>query len=191
MLVIRLLRVGRKNAPSYRVVLTEKTAPPQSGKFLEILGHYNPRLTAKDSGKGVKKEISLKEERIKYWLSQGVKTSEAVHNLLVSKGIIKGPKIKKKMRLNKKSKKTEASTETSAETPAAEQPVEQTEDAAEPTEKPAETAPSDETGKKEEQKEEEPAGSKEKKNTQEEKQSKEAENQESKKTGPVAENNSN
>ncbi|MBL7155199.1 MAG: 30S ribosomal protein S16 [Candidatus Portnoybacteria bacterium] len=92
MLIIRLIRTGKKNAPSFRIVLVEKTAPPKSGKFLEILGSYNPRL----------KELNLKKERIKYWLSQGVQTSAAVHNLLVNQGIIKGPKIKKKIRIKKK-----------------------------------------------------------------------------------------
>jgi small subunit ribosomal protein S16 len=92
MLIIRLIRTGKKNAPSFRVVLIEKTAPPQSGKFLEILGNYNPRL----------KEINLKKERIKHWLAQGVQTSETVHNLLVQEGIIEGPKIQKRFRAKKK-----------------------------------------------------------------------------------------
>jgi len=92
MLIIRLTRTGKKNASSFRVVVIEKTAPPKSGKFLEILGNYNPRL----------KELNLKKERIEYWLSQGVQTSAAVHNLLVNKGIVKGPKIKKKIRDKKK-----------------------------------------------------------------------------------------
>lgn len=94
MLIIRLIRTGKKNAPSFRIVLTEKTAPPKSGRFLEILGNYNPRL----------KEINLKKERIKYWLSQGVQTSQTVHNLLVNAGVIKGPKIKKKIKVRKKKK---------------------------------------------------------------------------------------
>ncbi len=94
MLTIRLIRTGKKNAPSFRIVLTEKTAPPKSGKFLEILGSYNPRL----------KEISFKKERIKYWLTQGVRISETVHNLLVKGEIIKGPKIKKKIKVRKKKK---------------------------------------------------------------------------------------
>jgi len=95
MLVIRLTKIGKKNAPSYRVVLIEKTAAPQSGKFLEALGNYNPRLIDKKTGE---KDLSLNEERIKYWLSQGAKASDTVHNLLVKRGIIKGPKIKKKIK---------------------------------------------------------------------------------------------
>ena len=97
MLIIRLIRTGKKNASSFRVIITEKTAGPQSGKFLEVLGNYNPRL----------KEINFKKERIEYWLSQGAKTSETVHNLLVKQGIIKGPKIKKKIRLKKDIDKSE------------------------------------------------------------------------------------
>jgi small subunit ribosomal protein S16 len=104
MLTIRLIRTGKKNAPSFRIVLVEKTAPPKSGKFLEILGNYNPRLPAKGGSTSGGKEINLKPERIKYWLSQGVQTSETVHNLLVREGIIKGPKIKKKIRVGKKRK---------------------------------------------------------------------------------------
>ena len=94
MLIIRLIRTGKKNAPSFRIILIEKTASPKSGKFLEILGSYNPRS----------KETNLKKERIKYWLTQGVQISETVHNLLVKREIIKGPKIKKKIKVRKKKK---------------------------------------------------------------------------------------
>lgn len=97
MLTIRLIRTGKKNAPSFRIVLIEKKAAPKSGKFLEILGNYNPRLSAQQG-----KEIDLKEDRIKYWLSQGVQTSETVHNLLITKGVIKGDKIKKNIKIKKK-----------------------------------------------------------------------------------------
>ena len=56
MLKIRLQRTGKKNSPSFRVVLAEHTAPPQ-GKFIEILGYYNPR----------KKKKGFKKERIEYF----------------------------------------------------------------------------------------------------------------------------
>jgi small subunit ribosomal protein S16 len=100
MLRIRLLRTGKKNASSFRIVLTEKTAPPR-GKFLEVLGHYNPRL----------KEVGLKKERILYWLSQGAQASDTVHNLLVTQDIIKGPKIKKKIKAKRKAKTKEVKKE--------------------------------------------------------------------------------
>ncbi len=83
MITIRLHRVGKKNQASFRLVLTEKSAPAK-GKAIEILGHYNPRLKTK----------ALKAERIKYWLSKGAQTSATVHNLLVSEKIISGPKVK-------------------------------------------------------------------------------------------------
>jgi len=102
MLVIRLIRTGKKNTPSFRIVLTEKTAAPQSGKFLEILGFYRP----------VHKEVGLKAERIKYWLSQGAQVSETVHNLLVDQGLLKGPKIKKRIKPKKKTEEATSGEET-------------------------------------------------------------------------------
>lgn len=83
MLVIRLTRIGKKNQPSYRVVLTEKKNPVR-GKFQEILGSYNPRLKTKQ----------LKAERIKYWLSKGAQPSDTIHNLLVSEKILDAKKVK-------------------------------------------------------------------------------------------------
>jgi len=83
MLVIRLTRIGKKNQPAYRVILAEKTSPVQ-GKFIEILGSYNPRL----------KQKALKADRIKYWLSMGAQASATVHNLLVSEKIIEAKKVK-------------------------------------------------------------------------------------------------
>jgi len=82
MLTIRLQRIGKKNQPYFRVVLIEHTRKVK-GKYRELLGHRNPRS----------KETELKEDRIQYWLSKGVKPSPTVHNILVSRGIISGPKI--------------------------------------------------------------------------------------------------
>lgn len=83
MLKIRLQRVGKKNFPSFRVVLAEHTAPPK-GKFQEILGFYNP----------IRKEKNFKKERIEYWISKGVKISPTVYNLLVDEKIINESKVK-------------------------------------------------------------------------------------------------
>lgn len=83
MLKIRLQRVGRKNDPSFRVVLTDSKNAAQSGSFLEILGSYSAR-----QGKP-----SIKEDRVKYWMSVGAKPSDTVHNLLLSEKIIAGKKI--------------------------------------------------------------------------------------------------
>ncbi|MDD2753056.1 MAG: 30S ribosomal protein S16 [Candidatus Portnoybacteria bacterium] len=83
MLVIRLTRIGKKNQPSFRVVLTEKTNPV-NGKFIEILGSYSP----------IEKAKQLKTERIQYWISKGAQMSDTVHNLFVNEKIITGAKVK-------------------------------------------------------------------------------------------------
>ena len=83
MLVIRLFRVGKKNQPSFKIVVTDKKNPSRSGRFLESVGSYTP----------ITKEKKLKGDRIKYWLSVGAKPSPTVYNLLVSEKIIEGKKI--------------------------------------------------------------------------------------------------
>ena len=71
MLVIRMQRVGRKNDPAFRVVLTEKRSKPKSDQQ-EILGSYHPKT----------KGTVLKDERISYWVSKGAQVSASVHHLL-------------------------------------------------------------------------------------------------------------
>lgn len=83
MLTIRLQRTGKKNQPYFRVVLIEHSHKV-GGVYKEVLGFRNPRT----------KEISLKKDRIHYWLSHGVKASPTVHNLFVSHGVVEGPKVK-------------------------------------------------------------------------------------------------
>lgn len=83
MLMIRLQRIGRKNDPSFRVVLTDSKNSTKSGKFLEILGTYNPKSGLR----------SFQLERIKYWLGTGAKLSETMHNFLVHDKAIEGKKI--------------------------------------------------------------------------------------------------
>ncbi len=83
MLKIRLQRIGRKNDPSFRAVLTDSKNSTKSGKFLEILGNYNPK-----EGKA-----AFKADRIKYWISQGTQLSPTIHNFLVREKVIEGKKI--------------------------------------------------------------------------------------------------
>ena len=83
MLKIRMQRVGRINQPSYRIVVTEHTASPKAGKFVEKLGTYNPHTKAR----------TLDEARVKYWMSVGAQPSATVHNMLVSSKMISGKKI--------------------------------------------------------------------------------------------------
>lgn len=84
MLTIRLQRVGRKNDPVFRLVVTDSQNSPKSRNYLEVLGSY-------DSRRGEKAEF--KAEQIKAWIAKGAQTSETVHNLLVEKKIIAGKKI--------------------------------------------------------------------------------------------------
>jgi small subunit ribosomal protein S16 len=83
MLKIRMQRTGRINQPSYRIIVTEHTRSPKTGNFVEELGTYNPSTKAR----------TLKDERVKYWLSVGAKPSGTMHNMLVSTGIISGKKV--------------------------------------------------------------------------------------------------
>ena len=96
MLKIRLQRIGRKNDPSFRAVLTDSKNSTKSGKFLEIVGTYNPK-----SG-----NTAFKTERIEYWLSKGAKLSDTMHNFMVGEKVIAGKKInvlsKQKPTLKKK-----------------------------------------------------------------------------------------
>lgn len=98
MLTIRLSRIGKKNKPMYRLIISEKARDTQ-GRALEILGSYNPYT----------KDLQTKKDRIEYWLSQGAQMSATVNNLLIEKSVIKGEKVKaSKARINKKDKeKTE------------------------------------------------------------------------------------
>jgi len=90
MLKIRLQRIGRKNDPAFRVVLTDSKNSTKSGKFKEILGSYNVK----------KGEVLFKQDRIIYWMSKGAQVSDTIHNFLVHQKIITG---KKKNVLSKKS----------------------------------------------------------------------------------------
>lgn len=98
MLRIRLSRIGKKNKAQFRVTVAEAKRAP-TGRFIEILGYYNPHT----------KEKVFKNERIKYWLSQGAKPSATIHNFLVDSGVIKEEKVTS-WKPKKKEEKQEAGT---------------------------------------------------------------------------------
>ena len=83
MLAIRLQRVGRKNDPSFRVIVADSKLKPKTGNVLEVLGSYNARM-----GKPI-----INVERAKHWMSVGAQASGTVHNLLVDLKAITGKKI--------------------------------------------------------------------------------------------------
>ncbi len=70
---IRLSRHGKRNKPFYRVVVACK-AKPRDGRFLEVVGIYDPNNKAQ--------KIKVNAERINYWKSKGATPSETVANLL-------------------------------------------------------------------------------------------------------------
>jgi small subunit ribosomal protein S16 len=75
---IRLTRVGARNNPVWRVVATDQRSP-RDGRFIEVLGHYNPQTDPST--------IELDETRVRDWLSRGAQPSNTVKNLLKAKGI--------------------------------------------------------------------------------------------------------
>ncbi len=75
---IRLTRMGAKSKPYYRVVAADINSP-RDGKFLEILGNYDPKKNPA--------EINLNEDRVRDWLSKGAIATVTVSNLLKTKGI--------------------------------------------------------------------------------------------------------
>ena len=83
MITIRLQRRGRKNDPSFRVVVLDSKKKVKTGNYLEMVGSYDPRSN----------KVELKAERITQWMAQGATVSDTVHNLLVSNKIIDAKKI--------------------------------------------------------------------------------------------------
>lgn len=78
MVRMRLMRVGAHKSPRYRIVVTDAKAP-RNGKFIEILGHYNPTREPE--------ELGVKRERVLYWLCVGAQPTERVIRLLSKLGI--------------------------------------------------------------------------------------------------------
>ena len=76
---MRLTRTGAKKAPTYRVIVADSRSP-RDGRFIEEIGHYNPRREPV--------EIVINEERAKVWLKNGAQPTETVKALLKKSGII-------------------------------------------------------------------------------------------------------
>lgn len=74
MLAIRLMRMGAKKRPSYRVVVKEKLSK-RDGAYIENLGTYNP--IGKEGA-----QINLDAERVQYWLSRGAQPTDTVRRLI-------------------------------------------------------------------------------------------------------------
>lgn len=74
---IRLARFGAKKRPFYRIVVADERYP-RDGRFLETVGTYNPMVEPS--------EVTMKQERIQYWLGQGAKPTSTVNSLIKKQG---------------------------------------------------------------------------------------------------------
>jgi small subunit ribosomal protein S16 len=79
MVKIRLRRMGAKKQPTYRFVVSDARSP-RDGRFIEILGHYNPRTEPKT--------VVIDEEKVKAWLAKGAQPSDPVRRLLAARGLV-------------------------------------------------------------------------------------------------------
>ncbi len=79
MVRIRFRRMGLRGQPSYRIVAADKEAP-RDGRFLEILGFYNPRTDPAT--------LSVREDRVYHWMSNGALPTESVGQVFKSSGLL-------------------------------------------------------------------------------------------------------
>lgn len=80
MVKLRLTRVGKRKQPSYRVVAANSRAP-RDGRFIEILGHYNPMVEPQT--------FVIKEDRVLDWLKKGAQPTDALKRILIRDGLWK------------------------------------------------------------------------------------------------------
>ena len=78
---IRLTRKGAKKRPFYRIVVAHSDAP-RDGKFLEIIGTYNPLTDPA--------EIQIDPEKLRIWLDRGAQPTDTVRSLIKRKGLLTG-----------------------------------------------------------------------------------------------------
>lgn len=142
---IRLSRGGAKKRPYYRIVVADGRSP-RDGRFIERVGTYNPMLAKDDAMR-----VTLKEDRIKHWMSQGALPSDRVIRFLAAVGMVDKPAIPAQTKKNKPKRKAleriaekEAKEQEAVEAAAA-AAAEAAEAAAAPVEEaPAEEAPAEE-----------------------------------------------
>jgi small subunit ribosomal protein S16 len=83
MVKIRLRRMGAKKQPTYRFVVADARSP-RDGRFIEILGHYNPRTEPKT--------LVVDQDKAKDWLAKGAQPSDPVRRLFAELGLVeRGP----------------------------------------------------------------------------------------------------
>jgi small subunit ribosomal protein S16 len=88
MIRIRMARAGTKNKPFFHLVVADVRSP-RDGSFIEKVGTYNPKLPREDANR-----VTLKDERIKHWLSKGAQVSDRVAIFIGKAGIAPMPERK-------------------------------------------------------------------------------------------------
>ena len=74
---MRLRRMGAKKAPTYRVIIADSRSP-RDGRFIEEIGHFNPRSD----------ELKIDAEKAKKWIANGAQPTDTVRDLLKKNGVI-------------------------------------------------------------------------------------------------------
>ena len=148
-LKIRLARGGAKKRPFYRIVIAEASAP-RDGRYVERVGTYNP-MVPKDH----EQRLTLKSERITYWLGQGAQPTERVQKMLAGAGLTEAPVIREQPKKSAPGKKRaereaeEAAAAADAAEAAAAEESAAAEAAAAADEAPAKEAPAEEAAAEE------------------------------------------
>jgi small subunit ribosomal protein S16 len=122
-LKIRLTRQGAKKRPFYRIVVADVRSP-RDGRYIEIVGTYNPMLPKDDESR-----ITLKEDRIQHWMGVGAQPTDRVGNFLAAAGLMAKvernnpnkakPKAKAQERLREAEEAAQAAADAAAEAAAA------------------------------------------------------------------------
>lgn len=132
---IRLSRAGAKKKPFYRVVVADVRSP-RDGRFVEVVGRYDPRLEPSF--------VQLDVDKVKDWIAKGAQPTAAVTKLIdIAEGKAKPPKVEKKVSKKVKARASAEAASKPTEAPVAEEPASVAEEApAEIAEEaPAEEAP--------------------------------------------------
>ncbi len=109
MLMIRFQRIGRKNDAAFRMAVLPKASGPKAGKFVDLVGTYNPKTKA----------MTADGAKIKDWVAKGAQMSPSLQNLLVKNGIIEGTKSAKVVTKKNLEKNIKAKAEADAKEAAA------------------------------------------------------------------------
>ncbi|MDE7464433.1 MAG: 30S ribosomal protein S16 [Clostridiales bacterium] len=94
MVKIRLTRLGDHKSPFYRIIVADSRSP-RDGRFIEVLGTYDPHL---DNG------LKLDADKAKEWIKNGAQPTDTVRSLLIDAGVLEGKKYTQKTKVDKKKK---------------------------------------------------------------------------------------